>query len=233
MPHLPSPSTKSRAISLAAVNAQASFWNPPFPEKHLFDGEEVVVDLKPHWWHFAKSFSAMTVSAVATIWAANWDDSNFAETWGSLLLRVLFACSVIWLGVRWLKWRSTHFVVTTDRVVFRSGVVVKRGIAIPLERVNNINFHQSLWERAIRAGDLEIESAGQDGQQLFFDIRRPDAVQSLIHAQIEENDLRSRGSAGRSTDRATQLERLEGLRNRGTLSAEEFEKEKLRLLEGE
>jgi hypothetical protein len=85
----------------------------------------------------------------------------------------------------------------------------------------------------IRAGDLHIESAGQDGQQNFSDIRRPDEVQRLIHGQIEENDLRSRGGDGRSSDIASQLEKLEGLRDRGTLTADEFQREKERLLDKE
>lgn len=148
-------------------------------------------------------------------------------------MAVLFAASLSWLVVRWLKWRSTHFVVTSDRVIFRSGLVIKRGIAIPLERVNNINFHQTLVERLIHAGDLQIESAGQDGQQQFFDIRRPDEVQSLIHAQIEDNDRRSRGIEGGATEVEGRLERLEGLRDRGTLTQEEFLREKRRILDGE
>ena len=58
----------------------------------------------------------------------------------------------------------TYFVVTSRRVIYRSGVVSKRGVEIPLERINNINFHQRLIDRIIGAGDLDIESAGKDGQ---------------------------------------------------------------------
>jgi uncharacterized membrane protein YdbT with pleckstrin-like domain len=214
-----------------AMSAEQSFWNPPFPEKLLFDEEVVIVDLKPHWWHFAKATAAVVITAGASIWAANWDGSNVLETWGGVLLTVCLLGCLGWLVVRWLTWRSTHFVVTSDRVIFRSGVLFKRGVAIPLERVNNINFHQSLFERLIRAGDLQIESAGQDGRQNFFDIRRPDEVQRTIHAQIEDNDRRSRGGIGVSSDVASQLERLEGLRDRGTLTPEEFAREKQRLLD--
>ena len=41
-----------------------SILNPAFPEKLLFDGEVVSVDLKPHWWHFAQPGGA-TVLTVA------------------------------------------------------------------------------------------------------------------------------------------------------------------------
>ena len=216
--------------NLGLMSNKPSFLNPSFPEKLLFDEEVVVVDLKPHWWHFAQSGSAAVVAMAALIWASTWDESNFLETWGGVVLAAVFVASVLWLFLTWLKWRSTHFVVTSDRVIYRSGVLIKRGIAIPLERVNNINFHQTILERLIRAGDLQIESAGQDGQQNFSDIRRPDEVQRLIHAQIEENDLRSRNGSSGSLGVASQLEKLEGLRDRGTLTQEEFQREKDKLL---
>jgi uncharacterized membrane protein YdbT with pleckstrin-like domain len=216
--------------NLVVMSNKPSFWNPSFPEKLLFDAEVVVVDLKPHWWHFAKSAAAVAVSTAGLIWTSTWDESSVLETWGGVVLAAFFAASVIWLFGRWLKWRSTHFVVTSDRVIYRSGVLIKRGIAIPLERVNNINFHQTILERLIRAGDLQIESAGQDGQQNFSDIRRPDEVQRLIHAQIEENDQRSRNGSSGTSDTASQLEKLEGLRDRGTLTQEEFQREKDKLL---
>lgn len=212
---------------------RSGFLNPPFPERLLFESEEVIIDLKPHWWHFAKSVAVTVVALVALLWAMSWDGSNLLEDAGSFLFLAAFVVALSWVGVRWLKWRSTHFVVTSDRLIYRSGVFSKSGIAIPLERVNNINFHQSLLERIIRAGDLQIESAGQDGQQLFSDVRRPDEVQSLIHAQIEENDARGRfGDPPAADDVVSRLEKLEGLRDRGTLSAEEFEREKRRLLDG-
>ena len=205
-----------------------SILNPAFPEKLLFDGEVVSVDLKPHWWHFAQPGGATVLTVALWLLAL----SRVSGDMGTILhwvtgIGALY--STLWLGVRWLQWRSTHFVVTSDRLVYRSGVFAKQGIAIPLERVNNINFQQTVFEKLIRAGDLLIESGGEDGQQRFSDVRKPDEVQRLIHAQIEENGHRV-GGARAINDVATQLEKLEGLRDRGTISQEEFEREKRRLL---
>ena len=205
-----------------------SFFNPAFPEKLLFDSEYVCLDLKPHWWHFAQPFAATIVSVPIWLLAVARLDGGFGTVVGWLTgLVALYA--VLWLGVRWLQWRSTHFVVTSDRLIFRSGVFAKNGIAIPLERVNNINFHQSIFEKMIGAGDLLIESGGEDGQQRFSDVRRPDQVQRLIHAQIEENDRPATTSAGHDSI-ATELEKLEALRERGTISEEDFQRAKKRLL---
>jgi uncharacterized membrane protein YdbT with pleckstrin-like domain len=148
------------------------------------------------------------------------------------------------LGGRYIRWVSTHFVVTTDRVIYREGVIAKRGIEMPLERVNNVSLNQSILQRIVGAGDLLIESGGEDGQQHFTDIRRPEVVQNVIHAQIEENNGRvyqgsgfARDIPGRAApaggphdDVTSQLERLEGLLQRGTITRQEFEIQKQRLL---
>jgi len=205
----------------------------PYPQRLLNDGEEISLDIHPHWWFFAKSVAALVLTGVLFLWAfAALGDGGWQDAL-TLVLGVLALASLVWVGIRWLMWRTTHFVITSDRVIARSGVLAKRGIEIPLERVNNISFAQSIFERAIKAGDLLIESGGEDGQQRFTDIRRPDEVQNLIQAQMDENERRTysaMGTALTSNDVATQLEKLEGLRDRGSISAEEFDAEKRRLL---
>jgi hypothetical protein len=139
------------------------------------------------------------------------------------------AAVLIWGLWRLATWRSTHFVITTDRLVYRAGVFAKRGIQIPLERVNNVNFKQGLLERIVGAGDLLVESAGEDGRQRFTDVRHPDQIQNIIHAEMNANERRSQ-VAPAPTDRASQLEKLEGMLQRGTLTRDEFDAEKRRIL---
>ncbi|TSA53535.1 MAG: PH domain-containing protein [Actinobacteria bacterium] len=95
--------------------------------------------------------------------------------------------SALWLAKDSLAWRRTHFVLTNQRVIFRSGIVARTGIEIPLIRVNNINFHQSIFERMIGAGDLLIESGGEDGMEVFNNIRDPEQVQSFIQRAMHQS----------------------------------------------
>ena len=204
----------------------------PYPKKLLNDYETVALDLHPHWWYFARPVAVLIGSVVAGILVRVLLDGDVEEvlTWVAI---VLILVSVLWLVVRYLKWATTNFVITSDRVIFRSGVIAKSGIEIPLERVNNVLFNQSIFERMLGAGDLLIESGGEDGQQRFSDVRRPERVQNLIHAQMEVNQSRSYGGGGGGgTDVASQLEKLEGLLERGTLSQDEFDVQKRKLLGG-
>ena len=72
-------------------------------------------------------------------------------------------------------------------------MLAKRGVEIPLDRVNNINFSQGIVDRLVGAGTLEIESAGTDGQSRFTDVRHPDGVQQEIYRQMEAHGRKRAG----------------------------------------
>lgn len=211
----------------------STFASVPYPKKLLNDYETVALDLHPHWWHFAEPAFALLGSIVFGIIVLATDAPNFLKYIGLALI----IGSAIWLVVRYVQFATTNFVITSDRVIFRTGIIAKSGIEIPLERVNSVHFRQSVLERVLGAGDLLIESGGEIGQQRFTDIKDPDNVQNLIHSQMELNEDRMyrkehEGAAPGSSDIGSQLERLEGLRDRGTISPEEFEAQKRRLLDG-
>jgi len=200
----------------------------PYPARLLNPTESVALDLHPHWWFFAEAATSFAVSGV--LWLFVFGQENPKE-YLTYPIGVIALGALVWLFVRYLKWRTTYFVITSDRLIYRHGVIAKAGIEIPLERVNNVNFKQSIFERLIGAGDLLIESGGEDGQQRFSDIAKPAKVQNLIHLQMEDNQNRSFSvNVAGGNDIATQLEKLEGLRDRGSISAEEFEAQKQRLL---
>ncbi len=203
----------------------------PFPKKNLNANETIALDMHPHWWYFAEPAWSLLGSIVFGIIILAKADGSVATAakWLDLALLVFTA---IWLLIRYFKWLTTNFVITSNRLIFRHGVVGKSGIEIPLERVNNVNFTQSVFERVLGAGDLLIESGGEDGQQRFTDIRHPAQVQNLIHAQMEAHYQRraSYSTPAPTGDVTEQLQRLEGMLQRGTLTQAEFDAQKAKLL---
>jgi uncharacterized membrane protein YdbT with pleckstrin-like domain len=201
----------------------------PYPKHLINEGEDVALDLNPHWWYFSKHILTGIPLALALVGVLALDGDTrkyLGYVWGALA--VVWA---IWLLLKFLSWRFTHFVVTNDRLIYRHGVLAKRGVEIPLDRVNNINFEQGIFERIIGAGSLQIDSAGKEGQSHFSDVRHPDGVQQEIYRQMEVHDKKQ---AGWSTPRASasdELEKLAGLRDKGVISPEEFEAKKADLLE--
>lgn len=201
----------------------------PFPRRLLNDFETVRLDLHPHWWYITPPFSAFAVTVALMIYALTLGDSSGAKA-VKIIAVILLVIAGMWALSRYVRWYTTYFVVTSDRVIFRQGVLRKVGVQIPLERVNNVNFSQTIFERMLGAGDLLIESGGEDGAQRFTDIKHPDEVTNEIHAAMEDNDRTSRGYSAPQADYVDQLERLEAMRDRGSISEDEFQEQKRRLL---
>ncbi|HVT77421.1 MAG TPA: PH domain-containing protein [Acidimicrobiales bacterium] len=152
-----------------------------FPEKLLNEGEEVVIDVHPHWWIFAGVVTRLVVAiAVAIVIVVQFDGKTVNYIGIALIL-----LAVLNLLVVYIRWRSTDFVLTTDRLVTRRGVFSRDSREIPLDRIMDLSCHQSLFERIIGAGDLMIESGGERGQEVFSDFGNPFELQNAVHRTIE------------------------------------------------
>jgi uncharacterized membrane protein YdbT with pleckstrin-like domain len=197
-----------------------------FPRKLLNEDEQVVVDLRPHWWFFSGPATLLVASLIALIVARH------AADWAILALAGVSLTALVWFAGRYARWATTSFAVTTDRIVYRAGVLAKHGIEIPLDRVNTIFASQSFLERLLGAGDLVIESGGEHGDEAFSNISRPSRVQNQIYAAIEADQRRDGAAPSAPLDPFDQLERLDDLRRRGVITEAEFAAKKAKLLEG-
>ena len=117
-----------------------------------------------------------------------------------LLIAIIVVGLVLisWLSLSpWIRWRTTHYVFTTHRVLIRRGVLRHEGRDISLQRINDVGFSQSLWDRIVKAGTLAIESAGENGQETLSNIPRSDLVQQTLNRLIEQDsDRRARQAYG-------------------------------------
>jgi uncharacterized membrane protein YdbT with pleckstrin-like domain len=213
----------------------------PFPRKLLNDDEQIVLDLHPHWWFFAPPLLALIAALILGILAL----ANDVHTALKVPVGLIVLGLLVWFGWRYLRWITTNFVVTSDRLIYRHGVLSKHGIEIPLDRVNTVFFRQSIFERMVGAGDLVIESASETGRQRFSNVRKPSAVQNEIYRQIEANENRKYDRVGVSAAAGTtagqraddaesipaQIRQLDELRKQGLLTEEEFTRKKQQLLD--
>ncbi len=223
----------------------------PYPRHLINEGETVALDLHPHWWYFSKHILTgipLFVALLGVI-ALQGNSSNTLKAvvgWGWAILALLW---VAWLAIKYVQWQYTHFVVTDDRVIFRTGMLSKHGVEIPLERINNINFHQGIWERIIGAGTLDVQSAGEEGTSQFTDVRHPDGVQQEIYRQMETSGtadagagagaigeavakaLRDQAGSGGGAGLSAKIEELAKLRDQGYITPDEYERRKDALLD--
>jgi uncharacterized membrane protein YdbT with pleckstrin-like domain len=200
-----------------------------FPRRLLNEGEDVIAELRPHWWVFVKPAAAVVLLFVLAI-AAQAVIGNGIVT---AVPAGLGLVALVWLAARYARWATTVFVITTDRLVLRSGVLAKRGKEIPLERLMDISVHQSVFQRLIRSGDVMLESGGERGQEVVPSLPRPFEVQNVIYREIERAQGRTAAAAagGRELSIPEQIEKLDELRHRGVLSQAEFDAKKAQLLD--
>ena len=216
-----------------------------FPPELLNENEEIVLDLRPHWLFMALSSAAFIgLVIVGMMVLVCWNPDGALGTFTSGLVGIGFLITVAWVLLTYARWVTTHFVLTTDRIINRSGIIRKTGTDIPLDRVNTVLFSQGLLERIVGAGDLVVESASETGANNFKNVRKPNIVQKEIHVQMEANENRKfdrmRGPEAPApapvdpTKQHTipqQIDQLSELHQRGVLSDAEFARKKAELLD--
>ena len=155
-------------------------------QKYFNHDEVLVLDLHPHWWRFVKP-SLVLLAALAAIAYNNEIPNEFLKDLVLIIAQAFTALAVLNLAAQALKWYRTHFVLTSQRVIFQSGVIARTRVEISLHKINLINFHQSVFERLINAGNIVIESGAEDGVETFNDVPDPQQVQALIHTWVRKN----------------------------------------------
>lgn len=202
----------------------------PWPENALTEGESIIMSFRPHWkllfvpvlW----GIGALAVFTASVIW--------FRE--GLWFVVAALVLVLLWFVVRpFVDWWFTRYVLTSERLITRHGLIAQSGIEIPLEGIANVNFSQSVFERMVGAGDLLVESAGETGQSDFFDIPHPDAFQAVLYKTREARsmDLSAGGSVSRpKNDGAEAIRKLAALRDEGFISEDEYEQKRREILDG-
>jgi uncharacterized membrane protein YdbT with pleckstrin-like domain len=215
------------------------------PELDLMPGEKMMLHSHPHWFYFWKQVAAGAglIGLLLLMW---WlEDGWLGDAIGWITL-VAFLVLLLDTLFELVKWQTTRFAITDQRVAYQSGVVRRRGVSIPLNRVNNVNFEQSAIARVLNNGTVTIESAGE-GDSVFENIPDPQTVRSLIFQQVEADEIADSDRDAAALAKAMQahiaappagerspqerLQQLEELHAQGLVSDEEFELKRRQILE--
>lgn len=211
----------------------------------LMPGETMVMHSHPHWWFFWKQVAGglgvlILLFLLATI--SNGALFTFVK-WITVIALVVWLVNTIY---QFVQWKTTQFAVTDQRVAYQSGVIRRQGVSIPLNRVNNVNFDQSMIARMLNNGVVIVESAGETGDSVFENIPNPEHVRSLIFAQVEADEtadserdaaalarvLKSQGTQQSSGQSAQErLKELDDLHAQGLVTDEEFEIKRKQILD--
>ena len=159
-----------------------------YPDELLSPNERVVIHKHPHWKMLVLPVLVLLVTVGVGAYLASLvsDQSWHLIAW--IVLGALAVLLVVWFTiVPLIRWRTTHFVVTSQRVLVREGVLSRTGIDIPLTRINSVQFRHSFFQRLLGCGTLVIESASDEPLE-FDDIPQVERVHSMLYRELHEDD---------------------------------------------
>jgi len=166
-----------------------------YPRRLLGDGERIEHELHPHWKALVVPIALVPiVVGVGTyLFVIVGDGAHSAGRWAIFVVGALI---LVWGSlVPYLRWRTTLYVLTNDRIITRIGILSRSGRDIPLSRVNDVSFSHNLFERLLRCGTLTVESAGERGQLVWADVPNVENVQRELYRLVDEHNEEHRDQA--------------------------------------
>ncbi|MBO1756738.1 PH domain-containing protein [Allobranchiibius sp. CTAmp26] len=128
--------------------------------RYLLDGERMVVAVHQHWWRVAGVVAGTVIGlvlvvAIALITPASAGLVSDLAWWVWLAL-------LVYCLLQLLMWRHDWFVATDRRLLLTYGLVSHKVAMMPLAKVTDMSFNQSVAARFLGYGTFVMESAGQD-----------------------------------------------------------------------
>ena len=200
-------------------------------EEQLQTGEEVVY--RAHVTRISLLPWVLGLVVVVAAGAFAWQfTAGEVATGISIVVGVLALFLILLILWKLVVLRSYEHVLTNRRMIQQTGIFHKSSMDAPLDKVNNVEHHQTLWGRILGYGDVEIDTASEHGCTRFADIARPLEFKSAIVAASEAyRSHRFAPAAPAAPSGAERLRQLKALLDDGLISQEEFEMKRRKLLE--
>jgi len=224
-----------------------------YPESLLSTDESVVFDVHHHLFVLWKpaaliiAFVAMWMVVLFLATSSDW------VVFAGLFVLFFLALFMAW---RVQVWAHTNLVLTDQRLIYQTGVFTRRSREIPLAKINDVSFIQMVFGRMLGMGDLVVESASESGPFAYFNMPDPARLKTQVLQHIMRYHVHGEQAAiakevamavekhqptaeitALPPERAPlyseivdQIERLDAMRERGTLTPEEFQQAKEALL---
>jgi len=193
----------------------------------LGERESILLVARQHWLVLLSETISEILLALAVL-ALVIAVSIFAGPLSLLGLIILIAPAIS-LTRDILNWASRKYVITSRRVIQISGVISKNVADSSLEKVNDVKLEQTFFGRLLGYGNIEILTASELGVNKIQRIADPILYKTTMvnaKAQLESGgDIKAAGG-----DIPALLTQLDGLRQKGVISDQEFQEKKTKLM---
>ena len=137
----------------------------------LHPGEEMVFDGHPSWRAVLSFYiTGVIIVAVIVAVAALASGAGLAIVLGAIALAVMVLVGLV-------KRQATRYVITSERLHIRHGILAKKTQETRVQRVQNGNTEQSFIQRLLQVGTVDFDTAGTDDSEFrFVGVASPEEV---------------------------------------------------------
>ena len=147
---------------------------------HLQEGEQVLYRAHPSRVPLVPPFTLAAVAALAGLVA--WNLSGEQHGWVLAVAGVVVGVALLWALARYVELSANQYVLTDRRLLRIRGIISQSSMDSYLDKINNVEHHQTFWGRLLGFGDVEIDTAG--GAELFPVIGQPLAFKRAVDGAI-------------------------------------------------
>lgn len=157
--------------------------------------EEVFYDGHPSWrsilgFYFKGLLLAVLVGAIVGV-VTRITDHRVRVVWIVVAILVVFVIVPI---VGLLKRIATTYTISNQRLTIKTGILSRELHEARLERVQNVNYSQSLLERILHIGTVTFDTAGEAGYNFSFaGVSGPHDIVQTVDQAIREFQARNPG----------------------------------------
>ena len=129
---------------------------------NLHPGEQVIFEGHPSWRAILGFYLKGVLVAIVLGFIANMIDG------GATTFVVVLAILALTLLIGFVKRVATTYTITNRRLNIKRGIVSKEVQETRLERVQNVNYRQSVYQRLMQIGDVDFDTAASDDYNFVF-----------------------------------------------------------------
>jgi uncharacterized membrane protein YdbT with pleckstrin-like domain len=147
----------------------------------LREGERLIFQTRAHWITVIKPalvfFLALVLLVLSFVLLKK--DATIAPV-AHLVCAALAVVAAGYFGYfEWFR-RCDLWAVTNLRVVDEMGIFKRFSKESPLDKINNLSYDQSLLGRILGYGDVEIQTAAEDGATIYRKVAKPKQLKETI-----------------------------------------------------
>jgi uncharacterized membrane protein YdbT with pleckstrin-like domain len=142
---------------------------------NLSSGEQVIFEGHPSWRAILGFYLKGALVAVVLGFIAN------LISGGATAFAVILVVLALTLLIGFVKRVATTYTITDRRLNIKRGIISKEVQETRLERVQNVNYSQSVYQRLMQIGDVDFDTAaGDDYNFVFSGVANPGEVVEAV-----------------------------------------------------